>query len=205
MVQTRAGVSSRYAAEVPKTEPGAEQRRDSALHGPSSDKARRRFAGTDPDQRFAALADLSSTSRTDFRVASTVPPSGFNLLGCPERRRKEANERVTDVQPAFPQSAGKASREPFPAEVQRSQQDRTGPPDEAARDGHGSRSKPARFRTDPQRPPRIPQRGRHETPLPAESGSEPVRGGGGVTAAHGGCDGCRYGPGQRESTSRSRA
>ena len=42
-----------------------------------------------PDQRFAAPACLSSAGRKDFRVAPTIPPPGFNLLGCPQRRRSQ--------------------------------------------------------------------------------------------------------------------
>src|SRR6476659_1708050 len=43
-----------------------------------------------PDQRFAAPACLSSPDRTSFRVTSTAHPPGFDLLGCPRRRREKA-------------------------------------------------------------------------------------------------------------------
>ena len=59
----------------------------------------------DPDQRFAAPACLLSTSQTDFRVTSTVPPSGFNLLGCPGRRRGETRAAVPPRQPPCSQTA----------------------------------------------------------------------------------------------------
>jgi hypothetical protein len=42
---------------------------------------------------FAASACLSSPGRTDFRITPTVPPTGFNLLGCPWRRRRHSRSR----------------------------------------------------------------------------------------------------------------
>ena len=46
-----------------------------------------------PDQRFAAPAGLSSPGRTSFRVTSTARPPGFDLLGCPRRRRGKGRGR----------------------------------------------------------------------------------------------------------------
>jgi hypothetical protein len=51
---------------------------------PASPTARRCRRG------FAAVACLSSLGRTDFRVASTARPPGFDLLGRPRRRNEEA-------------------------------------------------------------------------------------------------------------------
>lgn len=55
---------------------------------------RRRLKG------FAAPAGLSSPGRTDFRVASTARPPGFDLLGCPRRRRGNVTDSGTPLQPA---------------------------------------------------------------------------------------------------------
>src|SRR5436190_24072162 len=50
------------------------------------------------DQRFAAPACLPSPNRTNFRVASTIRPSGFNLLGCPQRRKRKGTPPGTGKQ-----------------------------------------------------------------------------------------------------------
>jgi hypothetical protein len=41
-------------------------------------------------KRFAAPACLSSPNRTGFWIAPTTRPIGFNLLGCPWRRRRQS-------------------------------------------------------------------------------------------------------------------
>src|SRR5439155_23239135 len=56
---------------------------------------------TGRDQRFAAPAGLWSPSRTNFRVASTIRPTGFNLLGCPQRRTKKVTRTATGTQVDF--------------------------------------------------------------------------------------------------------
>ena len=48
---------------------------------------------------FAVPADLSSPARKSFRVAPTAPPSGFDLLGCPGRRRGEGTAPRRPAQP----------------------------------------------------------------------------------------------------------
>ena len=91
------GPIPRHGIPCPVRDPGAQD------HRPGSGRRGALRAGaaggvTGRDQRFAAPAGLWSPSRTNFRVASTIRPSGFNLLGCPQRRKRKGTRLGTGKQ-----------------------------------------------------------------------------------------------------------
>ena len=178
------------------------------MHGPTAATPRGEGLQEPGDQGFAAPAYLSSTSRTDFRVASTVPPSGFNLLGCPERRREKLTGRLAGCNPHSRKLREMRSGTVPPAVAANMA---TIAPDaeraafRARTEPNGGRHDPVRIRPATSQPLPKPRQPRLRADTRAAAGSEPGTGGGGVTRAHGG----RYlslesAPCQRARTSRSR-